>query len=236
MELIAAIAFEESASLKEIVFPPDSGLVSIHGLKKCSSLARIVIPSSVKHIAYRAFNYCGLLTEVVFSPTSRLKRISGFAHCHSLRRIDIPRSVKRIGPNAFQKCKLLEEVTFAMKSRLRIIDAFRQCRSLRSIEIPASVEVLSGFTSCSLLEEITFARESRLQELTYNMGHAMLRGVPPFIKIFLSQRRIFIIYSHSNLQANETRRQLTLRLSCARIRTRHGWGIYPFRVGHRRLW
>jgi hypothetical protein len=82
----------------------DVRLQKVDNLMKCTSLSRIVIPSSVEIITLCGFSTCSALSEVDFPSDSHLKRFDGFQNCTSLGRIVIPSSVEVITQSGLLNC------------------------------------------------------------------------------------------------------------------------------------
>jgi hypothetical protein len=103
-------------------------LKKISGFRKCTSLCRIEIPSSVEVIQTSGFFGCTSLNELIFSSGSHLREICGFCECTSLCRIEIPSSVEVIGPSGFRDCPLLRVVIIRAGCRLRRTEILRRIR------------------------------------------------------------------------------------------------------------
>ncbi len=108
-----------------------SGITSIPSYAlSCTSLTRVVIPSTVENISNGVFRGCTSLTSVSFS--NNLKTIGDFAFegCTSLATAKIPSGVTSIGARAFYGCTNLS--TFTIESGIEYIgcDAFGGCDSL----------------------------------------------------------------------------------------------------------
>ena len=93
---------------------------------RCSSLASVVIPSSVTSIEGSAFYGCSSLATVVIPNSVTSIEGSAFYGCSSLASVDIPNSVTSIGGGAFCGCSSLYSVTVG--SGVQSIDktAFKQ--------------------------------------------------------------------------------------------------------------
>jgi hypothetical protein len=147
-----AHAFDGCKRLIEVVLHEGVKTIGESAFRGCSSLPRIIIPSSVTAIVRMAFYDCSTLVEVVLN--DGLQRIGGsaFARCISLIRIDIPPSVTVIDDFAFSYCTALEEVV--LHEGLKTIggSAFIGCRSLIHIVIPRSVTAIgeNAFNGCAV--------------------------------------------------------------------------------------
>ena len=147
-----AHAFDGCKRLIDVVLHEGVKTIGESAFRGCSSLPRIIIPSSVTAIVRMAFYDCSTLVEVVLN--DGLQRIGGraFARCISLIRIDIPPSVTVIDDFAFSYCTALEEVV--LHEGLKTIggSAFIGCRSLIHIVIPRSVTAIgeNAFNGCAV--------------------------------------------------------------------------------------
>ena len=145
-------AFENCKSLIEVVLHKGVKTIGLRAFAGCSSLPRIIIPSSVTAIVQEAFCDCSTLVEVVLN--NGLQRIGegAFARCISLTRIDIPPSVTVIEIEAFLGCTNL--VTVVLHEGLKRIgrSTFSGCRSLLHIDIPHSVTAIGdhAFRGCAI--------------------------------------------------------------------------------------
>ena len=92
-------------------------------------IEKVVIPSSVKEIDYKAFHECCELSEIVFN--EGLEKIGFSSFCgNNCKKIVLPNTVKEIQQYAFCDCPNLEE-----------------------LYIPNSVEILEE-SSCSLNDNL----------------------------------------------------------------------------------
>ncbi len=95
----------------------------------CTKLKKIIIPSSVTTIDFRAFASSGL-KEVVFEENSCLDVISdyAFASCASLAIITLPSNIRVLGDFSFRSCKKLPNTMFIPASIREIGKfAFTKC-------------------------------------------------------------------------------------------------------------
>ncbi|MCL2152018.1 MAG: leucine-rich repeat domain-containing protein [Oscillospiraceae bacterium] len=82
--------------------------VATQSFKSHTYIKKLIIPSSVKHIGFEAFNGCDNLEEVVFEENSQLESIgtAAFYGCAKLRTINLSNTLTTIGSHAFEKCPL----------------------------------------------------------------------------------------------------------------------------------
>ena len=146
----------------------DYTVTSIYAFSGCSSLASVVIPSSVTSIGYDAFEGCSSLASVVIPSSVTSIGSNAFSGCSSLASVVIPSSVTSIGKYAFSGCSSLlayrlnsdytayvydvgdsiktanipEKITYEGNDYTVTsigYDAFEGCSSLASVVIPSSV-------------------------------------------------------------------------------------------------
>ena len=84
-----------------IEFDSDPVFIGKYAFNKCNTLKSISLPSKIKSIGVRAFDYCSYMQYIHF-PNS-LSRIEDYAcfRCHGLQKITIPDSVTYVGESAF---------------------------------------------------------------------------------------------------------------------------------------
>ncbi len=141
---------------------------------ECTGLTSVSIPSSVKSVGERAFDYCEELTSVILSHGVEVIEVGAFSACHSLASVSIPASVTTIDRDSFVFCPIQTATipTIAMQAianaNLRTVvliggetiewSVFANCEALTSITIPESVTTIKmgAFSGCTALTEIYF--------------------------------------------------------------------------------
>lgn len=103
--------------------------------KGCSKLPKIIIPDSVKEIAFGAFEGCSRLSFVKLPEHIEYIAESLFRECSSLKEITIPDEVKEIRDFAFFNCTALESIILPEGLKTISENAFIGCSSLRKIQI-----------------------------------------------------------------------------------------------------
>ncbi len=99
------------------------------------------IPSTVKKICGRAFEYCSSLSAVTLPEGLLEIGNSAFTNCSSISAITIPASVSSIGNYAFSGNTGLETVTFKSSAPPTMgSDIFQSCIKLETIFVPAESE------------------------------------------------------------------------------------------------
>ena len=98
-------AFKDT-NITKVVIPSSVTSIGYRAFYNCDSLTSVTIPDSVTSIGFYAFEYCSSLTSIDFGENSRLTSIGfyAFEYCSSLTSIEIPESVTSIGDRAFSGC------------------------------------------------------------------------------------------------------------------------------------
>ena len=120
--------------------------------------ANIIIPSTVKVIGSRSFEWNKNIRSVVLPAGLTEIGECAFLHCLSLRSVVIPDSVTKIGAKAFLGCKELREVDLP-KSLVEIgAEAFRDCSSIELLVLPKTIRKIkeSAFEQCENLRGILY--------------------------------------------------------------------------------
>ena len=122
----------------------------------CSSLASIIIPSTVTEIGDYAFSGCVGLTSFVIPSSVKTIGKHAFAGCTGLKSIVIPKTITAINGYMFSGCTGLNAVL--LHDQMKMIDshAFSECTGLTSIAIPQSVETIGSyaFANCKGLTSV----------------------------------------------------------------------------------
>ena len=130
-------AFANCETLTDVSIPNNENFKTINKetFFTCSSLSKIIIPSSVETIGDGAFKQCGKLTDVTIGSNVKTIGDGAFNLCSTLTTISIPDSVKTIGSGAFKQCYSITSVKIG-KSVTSICDgAFSECSSLTDVEL-----------------------------------------------------------------------------------------------------
>ena len=121
-------------------------------------ITRVIIPSTVVNIGYRAFYGCDNITSVEFLGNG-LEIISeeAFYGCDNLVNFTLPSSLKIIGENAFYGCKKITTVNIPDNVISVGSYAFDGCWMLRTLTIGSGVTELlyRTFANCDSLVSVT---------------------------------------------------------------------------------
>ena len=102
--------------IKKIIVPDSVEHIGYSAFQNCNSLTSIIIPDSVKSIGYYAFAFCENLTLINIPDLVESIEDWAFEWCENLTSIVIPDSVEHIGYYAFYKCKNLKSLIFKGKT------------------------------------------------------------------------------------------------------------------------
>ncbi len=160
---IDAYAFQNCASLKEIILP--EGLTTIGaGAFKGSGLSEIPVPASVTSLGPGAFESCKNLTS-----------------------INLPSGLKTIDGQTFAGCTKLSQVTLPESLEILVTGAFQGCSELQSITIPAGVKLIPSyvFYNCTKLKEIT------ILGTIYDFGNSVFSNCSPDLVIYVTPQTYY---------------------------------------------
>jgi BspA type Leucine rich repeat region (6 copies) len=161
VKVIGMRAFSECSQLRNVDLNEGLEQIEAGAFYECTSLQRIVIPSTVKEIGSQAFDGCFRLRKVELCEGLELIGDVAFEDCISLQRISIPSTVKEIGEYVFGGCGHLMNVELREGLELIGEKAFKGCSSLQSIHIPSTVTWIAAdaFKDCSGLIAIEFCEQ-----------------------------------------------------------------------------
>jgi len=154
-------AFAEHTKLREVVLNDGLRVIGKFAFHLCTTLQRIVIPSTVTMIGSNAFYGCSELKEVVLNEGLQTIGDTVFHNCKALQCIAIPSTVDGIGRFAFKECSSLRDVVLDDGLKEIRHSAFIRCASLERITIPSTVTEIDevSFYGCSRLREVTIAND-----------------------------------------------------------------------------
>ena len=143
------------ASLSKIILPYSITHIGYQAFQECKSLASINIPEGVRSIDPFAFDGCSSLKRITI-PTSIYEiREWTFRGCTSLDSLTIPSNILYINYEAFKNCIGLKSLEFKQGLRELRMGAFDGCINLKNIILPNSLTTIgSAFTGCSNLVSV----------------------------------------------------------------------------------
>lgn len=121
--------------------------------ESCTSLKKIVLPSSLIEVGICAFRNCSKLYDVQFSNNTQEIKSYAFQNC-AITQIELPSSLISIGTSAFQGSPL-SSINFPSNLKTIAREAFRGCM-FSEIIIPNSVTTIGqdGFADCKSLKKV----------------------------------------------------------------------------------
>ena len=176
---IAYGAFQGCSSLQNLDMSTSNiENIQTYAFNRCTSLASVNFPSSLRQIYGNAFSETPALQAVTFN--DGLDGIGGAAFSNSgLTTVTLPNSLTYLGDYAFSGCKDLASISigtgiteipyncFSGCNALTSVDlpehvtsigggAYSYCNGLVSITLPSSIQAVgaSAFANCSNLEEV----------------------------------------------------------------------------------
>ena len=137
----------------------------------CSSLRKIVLPSTLRKLDEHAFEGCSKLESVVFSERNANETDKesleilqkAFYDCPSLTEINLPNGLKKIDYLTFSGCESLKSLEIPDSVVAVEIGAFFGCESLESVVFPKNVEKIgeAAFYGCLSLSSLRLSERTR---------------------------------------------------------------------------
>lgn len=184
-----AFSYCKNLSPSLLVFPDGMTEIGEQAFEGCNDLwdkeknhwkeLEVVIPSSVRTIAFCAFKGCHVSNLVLSEGITNIGKMAFYGHC--LKEFTIPESCKDLGEYAFANSYDLERVTlpeglisipegFLYECReMKVINipstivtignaVFNNCQSLTSLDLPEGLKEIgiNAFRNCSKLTQLTF--------------------------------------------------------------------------------
>lgn len=217
---IESSAFENNASIENVVLPENITQISYKLFSECTNLKSIVIPDKVTKIDDQAFYNCTSLESITLP--KYLKSIGEFAfyRCRSLTNIDIPETVETLGMSAFDSCSSLMSVVIPDNITEISEQAFVDCTNLADVKIGKNVEIIgaTAFQGCNKLVKITLpVGVKKIRWYAFNCDNLAFISIPNTVKTIeqnaFSYRLNHIFYmgsedDWSNIQIDENNNYL----------------------------
>ena len=154
---IISFSFKKCSSLTKMSIPSSVTKIGDYAFEECILLTQISIPSSVTEIGNYSFYKCSSLTKISIPSSVTLIGNGAFRGCSSLTKISIPSSVTKIGDYVFEECSSLTNISIPSSIIEINSRTFEGCSSLTKISIPSSVTIIKdmAFEGCSSLKRVT---------------------------------------------------------------------------------
>lgn len=173
----------------EVTLPEGFEYIGYSAFKNCTSIEKVILPSTLKHFGSKlkngaysvggyVFSGCSSLTEVVIPDGVELEAISGVVELQTnnfansaIEQINIPSNIERISSNAFFNCKALTSVELP-EGLLDIGTKAFSGSGLTEITIPGkiSVELIPGTTKAGFVGESAFEGCESLETVVISEG------------------------------------------------------------------
>ncbi|MDE5642060.1 MAG: leucine-rich repeat protein [Muribaculaceae bacterium] len=149
--------FYSIATLKNITFGENVGLVDKYMFSYCSGIEEVYLPDNIESVGLWGFRCCSSLKKVRFS--EKLSQVSdyGFSGCTSLDNVVFPESMTSIADNSFSYCTSLKKLDLGDKLMIIGPAAFKNDTALEGIEIPETLYGLGveAFANCRSLPNVS---------------------------------------------------------------------------------
>ena len=146
------ITVPNSVTYNEVDYPVE--VIGENVFKDNKSVARIILPSTIKRLNYSAFNGCSSLKEIGDISHCEYINSEAFHNCISLEKVDLS-VCTYIGSSAFFGCQNLQDVKSIANATSIGSYAFDECKSLKQVDLAASVSIGSyAFHNCSNLQSV----------------------------------------------------------------------------------
>ncbi len=179
--------FKDLTELKSVVIPEGYVMIGDFAFMGCTSLERIVLPSTLKSIGMGAFADCVSLKSIELPDEVYTIRKAAFMNCKNLQRINIPKKLKALSEYMFYNCESL--VRIGLPDAIEEINSyvFCGCKRLESIRLPKLITVtgVGVFEGCERLKSVKLPEGMlRLMNRTF-LGCASLESIkiPPLVSV-----------------------------------------------------
>lgn len=138
----------------EEILEYDDGIREITKWQFGTNIAELILPTSVTHIGFGAFNSCKELTKIEIPDSVTCIGACSFSGCKKLSHVTIPESVTEIKGDAFSDCESLETVVILGDPKFGM-HAFAYCANLKNIHMPCVSNIyIAVFHHCMALESL----------------------------------------------------------------------------------
>ena len=131
--------------VKDLVIPSSVKSIAKKAFADCKSLTSVTISEGVTSIGDGAFKECAALTSVTIPNSVTSIGVGAFRNCESLTTITIPESVTSIGTRTFSGCDALKSINIPNSVTSIGEEAFYGCKALKSINVPNSITSIGAW-------------------------------------------------------------------------------------------
>lgn len=157
----------KDTNVRNVKIPSNVKKIGKKAFQYCYRLSSITIPASVTYIGQDAFECCTSLTTVEIKGSPDLDE-NAFAGCSSLHTVKVDQCLPHIGFGAFGSCYALKQAPLK-EGTLTIGEyAFSYCHSLTNVDVPSSVTAIKdgAFSKCNNLKAVTVP----ISVITFGLG------------------------------------------------------------------
>lgn len=147
--------FYQRKAIEKIVLPSKLESIGYRAMYGCYSLGNVQLPSTLKSIDNSAFESCYNITEMTLPEGFTSLGSSAFTYCTALKTVTLPTTLKEV--TGFTYCTALETVNFAEGLTTIGNSAFSYCYKLKDVVLPSTLTTIESraFYDCNSLESIT---------------------------------------------------------------------------------
>ncbi len=162
-----------SGTSAEVAIPDTIGGLAVAAIGESAfegntSITKLTVPSSVKHIEKAAFKGCSELSEISFAEGLTEIGESCFEDCVKLSAINLPDSLKTLGKWAFKGCSAVKSLDLGEGVESIGEGALELLVNLKSFKLPASIKTVGvwAFADNAALESVDMS-ESKAEKIGY---------------------------------------------------------------------
>ena len=143
---------------KRVVLPSIIEKIGFRAFAECKELKEIVLPDSVRVVERGAFLNCKELYSINIPDGVTKIENCAFARCESLQSMDLPEGIDRIEQSVFEGCVNLSYICIPQSVKKIDKKAFASCENLDTVELYEGLEIIDdyAFYGCENLESIDF--------------------------------------------------------------------------------
>lgn len=133
--IAAEDVFNGCVSLNTLVFPKNSSITKLNGVK----VQNIILSPTISELPSSYNNSNPSLKQITIPENIKEIPSASFLYNYGMEQIHLPSSLISIGSNAFKGCASLQKLEIPQSVSTLGVDCFRDCTGLLSIELKSSV-------------------------------------------------------------------------------------------------